>query len=245
MKLKLSSALAMVAIVLASTMSTKAQAAEPKSHTPLSTEAVQKKNANTIDELKKGNARFMNGESTNMRQDPIRIQELSAGQDPNCIIVSCSDSRVPPEIIFDQGLGDIFSIRTAGNIMSDYDEGSIEYAVEHLHTPLIIVMGHQKCGAVQAFLDMAESNTLDEDHAETAGNVVKIIDKLANQDEQQALLHDGHIDTDKAVLANVMNGVRELRTMNPLLKQAYDNGEIEIVGAIYNVDNGSVDFLDY
>lgn len=197
----------------------------------------------TVDELKQGNIRFTTGESTHLRQDPQRIKDLSLAQNPKCVIVSCSDSRVPPEIIFDQGLGDIFSIRTAGNVMGDYDEGSIEYAVEHLHTPLVIVMGHQKCGAIQALLDSTDE--LDEDHAETAGNVVKIIEKLAKQEEQQENLHSAHKDSDKAVLANVMNGVKELRTVNPFLKNAYEKGEVQIIGAIYNVDNGTVDFLDY
>lgn len=236
--MKLSTICSSIGIIIALAMPLNVAAGK---HATLSPE-VAPKIANTIEELKQGNARFVAGESTRLRQDPIRIEELSQGQEPKCIIVSCSDSRVPPEIVFDQGLGDIFSIRTAGNVMSDYDEGSIEYAVEHLHTPLIVVMGHQKCGAIQAMLDNVAS--LDEDHAETAGNVAKIIEKLSKQEEQQHIIHGDHQDSDKAVLANVVNGVRELRTLNPLLKNAYDAGEIEIIGAVYNVDNGTVEFLD-
>jgi len=119
----------------------------------------------TIDFLKEGNKRFSTGKPTHMHQDTIRVKELSKAQNPKCIIVSCSDSRVPPEIVFDQGIGDIFSIRTAGNVMSDYEEGSIEYAFMHLHTPLVVVMGHQGCGAIQALLDNIDK--IDDDSSMT------------------------------------------------------------------------------
>ena len=105
-------------------------------------EASPSKAGESLQILQDGNKRFLSGVSTHERQDQERVKDLTKGQNPKCIIVSCSDSRVPPEIVFDQGLGDIFSIRTAGNVMSDYEEGSIEYAVEHLHTPLVVVMGH-------------------------------------------------------------------------------------------------------
>ncbi|MBF0575076.1 carbonic anhydrase [Dysgonomonas sp. GY617] len=107
--------------------------------------------------LKEGNKRFLSGASTHERQDPERIKDLAKGQNPKCVIVGCSDSRVPPEIVFDQGLGDVFSIRTAGNVMADFEIGSIEYAIDHLHTPLVVVMGHQGCGAIKALLDHVDN----------------------------------------------------------------------------------------
>lgn len=192
--------------------------------------------------LKEGNARFVSGQAVHIHQDMETLKDLAKGQNPKCIIVSCSDSRVPPEIVFDQGLGDVFSIRTAGNVMSDYEEGSIEYAVEHLHTPLLVVMGHQGCGAIQALLDNADN--LDDDHEEVADHVSKIIKKLASEEEEQEILHSEHRDSNKAVMANVINGVKQLRNSDPILKDAYASGELLIVGAIYHLDSGEVEFLD-
>ena len=99
-----------------------------------------------LQKLKAGNERFASGRPTHPDETLKRIRELKKGQHPFAILVSCSDSRVPAELVFDQGLGDIFSIRTAGNIMGDYELGSIEYAVEHLDCKLIVVMGHKDCG---------------------------------------------------------------------------------------------------
>lgn len=194
----------------------------------------------SLEILKEGNKRFLSGVSTHERQDPERIKDLIKGQHPKCIIVSCSDSRVPPEILFDQGLGDIFSIHTAGNVMSDYEEGSIEYAVEHLHTPLVIVMGHQGCGAIQALLDHADD--LD---GEAADHVSKIIQKLKSEEEEQEVLKTAGKNSNLAVVANVMNGVKQLRNSEPHLKEAYHKGEINIVGAVYHIESGEVEFLDF
>lgn len=193
--------------------------------------------------LKDGNKRFLSGVSTHERQDQERVKDLSKGQNPKCIIVSCSDSRVPPEIVFDQGLGDIFSIRTAGNVMSDYEEGSIEYAVEHLHTPLVVVMGHLGCGAIQALLDHADD--LDGDLEKSADHVSKIIRKLKSEEEEQEVLKTAGKNSSLAVVANVMNGVKQLRESDPILEEAYHKGEINIVGAVYHIESGEVEFLDF
>lgn len=206
-------------------------------------EASPSKAVESLEVLKEGNKRFLSGVSTHERQDTERIKDLIKGQNPKCIIVSCSDSRVPPEIVFDQGLGDIFSIRTAGNVMSDYEEGSIEYAVEHLHTPLVIVMGHQGCGAIQALLDHADD--LDEDLEKSADHVSKIIQKLKSEEEEQEVLRTAGKNSNLAVVANVMNGVKQLRQSEPHLKEAYHKGEINIVGAVYHIDSGEVEFLDF
>lgn len=203
-------------------------------------EAPSTKAAEFLQTLKEGNKRFFSGVSTHQHQDPERIKDLSKGQHPKCIIVSCSDSRIPPEIVFDQGLGDIFSIRTAGNVMSDYEEGSIEYAVEHLHTPLIIVMGHQGCGAIQALLDHA-----DDSGNETVDHISKIIEKLKSEEEEQEVLRTVGKDFNRAVMANIMNGVRQLRKSEPHLKKMYHKGEINIVGAVYHIESGEVEFLDF
>lgn len=210
-------------------------------------ETITKHPTTTVNELlqtlKEGNKRFQAGLSTHEHQNPERIKELTNGQNPKCIIVSCSDSRTSPEIVFDQGLGDIFSIRTAGNVMNNYEEGSIEYAVEHLHTPLIIVMGHQGCGAIQALLDHADD--LNDDLEKSTDHVSKIIEKLKNEEEEQEVLKTVGRNSNLAVIANVINGVKQLRKSDPILQNAYHNGEINIIGAVYHIDSGEVEFLDF
>jgi len=104
------------------------------------------------DRLAQGNARYVAGKAKHPRQDAATRKHLTSGQQPFATVLSCSDSRVPPELVFDQGIGDLFVVRVAGNIGGEDDLGSIEYAVEHLHTSLIVVMGHEKCGAVTAAL---------------------------------------------------------------------------------------------
>jgi len=115
--------------------------------------------------LKIGNQRFVKGYPIHPDETLERIRELKKGQHPFAVVVGCSDSRIPPELIFDQGLGDIFTIRTAGNVIGDYELGSVEYAVEHLHCKLVIVLGHENCGAIQAFV--SSDNQRHEDHIQT------------------------------------------------------------------------------
>lgn len=198
----------------------------------------------TTDFLKEGNKRFYTGKLTHMHQDTVRVKELTKAQNPKCIIISCSDSRVPTEIVFDQGIGDIFSIRTAGNVMGDFEEGSIEYAVEHLHTPLVVVMGHQGCGAIQALLDNIDAVD-DDSRGKALDHVSKIVEKLKNEDEEQEVYKESGKNSNLAVKANVMNGVKQLRKSDPVLKEAYEKGELNIVGAIYHIDSGEVEFLDF
>ena len=107
-------------------------------------------NQDVIASLKEGNSRFVHHQTIHPRQDQARLTEQSGGQKPGAIVVSCSDSRVPPELIFDQGLGDIFSVRTAGQALDTYSIASVEYAIEHLGSKVIVVMGHSSCGAVKA-----------------------------------------------------------------------------------------------
>lgn len=198
---------------------------------------------NSLQIMKEGNQRFVSGQSIHVHQDLETLKNLVKGQNPKCIIVSCADSRVPPEIIFDQGLGDIFSIRTAGNVMSDYEEGSVEYAVEHLKTPLVIVMGHQGCGAIQAMLDSPE--VFDGEQVnKIVDHVSKIVEKLKSEDEEKQVLKESGKNSNLAVVANVTNGVKQLRQSDPILKDAYEKGEINIIGAVYHLDSGVVEFLD-
>jgi carbonic anhydrase len=123
-----------------------------------------------------GNERYMNDHPIHPDQTLSRIRDLKKGQHPFAVVVSCSDSRVPPELIFDQGLGDIFVIRTAGNIIGEYELGSIEYAIEHLKAHLIVVLGHDNCGAVSAFIEH-KHNKLD-------NHIQAIIDYIKAEPEQ-------------------------------------------------------------
>lgn len=186
--------------------------------------------------LKKGNERFISGKLLHINQDTAKVKELVSGQNPKAIVIGCSDSRVAPEILFDQGMGDLFVIRTAGNVMSDYEIGSIEYAVDHLHTKLIVVMGHYGCGAIQAMLDHEHDD-------ETPGHIISIVNYLKDEMEEQEVLKSGEDKYPSAVRANVLHGVKQLKESDPILKELYDKGEIQIVGAVYNLDSGKVDFL--
>ncbi len=185
--------------------------------------------------LQEGNKRYLKGHPIHPDETLERLRELKTGQHPFVVVVSCSDSRVPPELIFDQGLCDIFVIRTAGNVIGDYELGSIEYAVEHLKCKLIVVMGHQNCGAVKAFI---------ENHNEISPNHIQsIIDYLKNETEEEALEDSLKTDVGAAVKANVLHGVHLLSSSEPLLAPLVQQKEIRVVGAIYSLDDGSVSFI--
>jgi carbonic anhydrase len=131
-----------------------------------------------LDRLKAGNEKFVNGYPIHPHETLNRIRELKKGQNPFVVLVSCSDSRVPPELIFDQGLGDVFSIRTAGNIIGEYELASIEYAVEHLHCKLIVVLGHENCGAIQAYAS-SENGKNSGDH------IQNLVNYIASEEEEK------------------------------------------------------------
>ena len=193
--------------------------------------------------LKKGNRRFVLNKSLNAHQDSVRVKELIKGQNPKAVIIGCSDSRVSPEVVFDQGLGDLFVIRTAGNVMGDFELGSIEYAADHLHTKLIVVMGHSSCGAVNAML---EHNSAGEHAHPVPGHIASIVKSLESGDKVKEVLanKDGEALDLRAVEANVIDGVKQLRNSTPILKGLFDSREIQIVGAIYHIDSGEVVYLD-
>lgn len=203
----------------------------------------QQNEADIIDEdpltnLIKGNERFVSGKLVHIHQDSLRVKELTEGQHPRVVVICCSDSRVTPEIVFDQGLGDIFTIRTAGNVMSDYEEGSIEYAVEHTGAKLVVVLGHTSCGAIKAMLDTKEGETV-------PGHIASIVDALkAETEEKEALEKGGEALPYNAVKANVEHGVKQLCSSKPILSEMHEEGKIKIVGAIYHIEDGKVEFLD-
>jgi carbonic anhydrase len=187
-----------------------------------------------LDNLKTGNVRFVSGHPVHPDETLDRIRELKKGQNPFVVIVSCSDSRLPPELIFDQGLGDVFSIRTAGNVIGDYELGSIEYAIEHLHCKLIVVLGHENCGAIQAYA--TSGNEKHNDHIQS------LVDYIAAEDEEKIVPDSLRSNIDILVKANIAHAVNLLRSSTPVLKPLVDKNEIKIIGAYYDLDSGNILF---
>src|SRR6187402_231881 len=192
-------------------------------------------NLTPLQKLEEGNKRFASGTPVHPDETLERLRELKGGQHPFAVVVSCSDSRVPAELVFDQGLGDIFSIRTAGNVMGDYELGSIEYAVEHLDCKLIVVMGHKGCGAVKAFIDS-------KGHYEHEDHIKQIVEYIESEKEENDLAKVDKLSIDNAVNANIQHGVDFLKTAEPILSESYNQKKITIVGAVYNIENGKVTF---
>ena len=183
--------------------------------------------------LVEGNKRFINNLSAD--HDHLEmINETREGQYPFAVILSCMDSRTSTELIFDQGLGDVFSIRTAGNIIGEYELGSIEYAVEHLHCKLIVVLGHENCGAIQAYAK--SENEKHNDHIQS------LVDYIASEEEEKTIPDSLRSNTDILVKANITHAVNLLKSSTPVLKPLVDNNEIKIIGAYYDLDSGKVLF---
>lgn len=188
-----------------------------------------------LQRLVAGNERFTSFHPLHPDQTLQKLHDLEKGQHPFAVIVSCSDSRVPPELVFDQGLGDLFVIRTAGNLMGDFELGSIEYAVEHLGVQLVVVMGHEECGAIKAFLES--------DEHEAEGHICHIVEAIREESEAQATLATVGKKTDPAVRANIRHGVTQIAHSAPILAEKVHNNKLRVVGAIYSIDNGKVEFL--
>ncbi len=186
-----------------------------------------------LHKLKEGNQRFVSGNSIKPRQDFNRIKEVSTGQNPFAIIVGCSDSRVPNEIIFDQGLGDLFIVRTAGQVSTYASWGSIEFAEELLGSKLIVVLGHTKCGAVNAAVTLPEVPG----HIITLINAIKPAVERAKQKDATHLL-------DTSIRENIIMQVEQLKALEPVLAKRVREKSIMIVGALYDLDSGKVEFFE-
>ena len=185
-----------------------------------------------IKKLMGGNKRFIEGKTIKPRQDMNTIKSLEKGQQPFATIVGCSDSRVPNEMIFDQGLGDLFIIRTAGQVSAAASYGSMEFAVLKLKTKLIVVLGHTECGAVAAAVERPE---------DVPGHIVTLINEIKPAVAKCAHLPGNQVNN--AVRQNVIEQVNSLRDLDPILHKNYKNGEILIVGAVYDIQTGKVEFL--
>ena len=195
-----------------------------------------------LDRLKAGNRRFVDGNlNSESLASPARRNTLAGAQKPFAIILGCSDSRVPGELIFDQGLGDLFVIRVAGNIVAPSQIGSVEYAAEKFGCQLVVVLGHSKCGAVSATLEQLQ-------HPEEtrSKNLRSIVDRISPS--VGGLLESDLKDTpgallEAAVQANIRAAVLQLRQGSDILKQMVDSRELLIVGAEYSLETGVVEFF--
>jgi carbonic anhydrase len=180
--------------------------------------------------LKDGNERFVAGRLEGKDVGPLKRKELAAGQHPFAIVLGCADSRVPPEYVFDRGLGEIFVVRVAGNVGEPFALGSIDYAVEHLHVPLIVVLGHEKCGAVAAALGKTKPQ----------GNLGKLIDEIHV---------GGHLadDKDKALAEAVENNARHqaesLSERSTVIRQQVQEKKLQIIAGVYSLETGKVQWL--
>jgi len=188
-----------------------------------------------VDKLIQGNERFVNDKTIQKEFGKERAALLS-GQKPYAIILTCSDSRVPPELIFDESLGQLFVIRDAGNVVNPDILGSIEYAVEHLHSQLLIVMGHEKCGAVKATL---EGGKVPPNIGAIAYKIKPAIKKAKQtcRDEEDILL--------EATKENVKNQIESALKNSPIIKEAFEKGELKIYEAFYNLHTGKVDLNEF
>lgn len=197
-----------------------------------------------LDRLKAGNRRFVEGNLNSESQaSPARRNTLVGDQKPFAIILGCSDSRVPGEMIFDQGLGDLFVIRVAGNIVAPSQIGSVEFAAENFGCQLVVVLGHSNCGAVSATLEQLQ-------HSEEARseNLRSIVDRISPSVE--GLLESDLKDNPEALLeaaveANIRASVKQLRQGSDILKQLVESRELLIVGAEYSLQTGMVNFFSH
>jgi carbonic anhydrase len=184
----------------------------------------QEGHLSVMQELMSGNEKYQSFNPTHPDQSKERLAEVFKGQHPKAVVVTCSDSRVSPELIFDQGVGDLFVIRTAGHAVSDYEMASIEYAVEHLKVKDVIVLGHESCGAIKAFLEHPKDSL--------PKHLNHLIDYFRHENEEKLPLE--HHNVKEAILANVKHTVK-------LIQQDFEPNEVIVHGLYYNLESGKVE----
>jgi carbonic anhydrase len=186
-------------------------------------------------ELAEGNRRFAAGRPTGPRRDPARRAELVAGQHPKAAVLACSDSRVAPEIVFDQGLGDLFIVRVPGNVADDTILASLELGAAHLGVPLVVVLGHTKCGAIAVALD-----------ARDTGDKSRLLVRLLQPAIDASIRDEADLDKrpDRAARENVRLVVETLRRSAPALAALQERGSLRVVGAVYDIETGIVEWAE-
>ena len=189
----------------------------------------------SLSKLLEGNKRFISGELAQKDIGDKRRHELVTGQHPFATVLSCSDSRVAPEVIFDEGLGDVFIVRVAGNVVEPTTLGSIEYGAEHLHTPLLVILGHESCGAVKATLEAK---------GKPEGNVGAIIKKIMPAVKTAKKAKKDPAETlNLAVQENVKNTYKDIMK-SKIVKELVHEGKLKVVAAEYYLDSGKVELID-
>jgi carbonic anhydrase len=189
--------------------------------------------ATALQRLIEGNARFLRGQLQHGEQLAEQRSACAEEQHPFAVILGCSDSRVPPQLVFDQGPGALFTIRVAGNVATDAVLGSIEYAVEKLAVPVVLVLGHSRCGAVSACLY---------DGADSAGGHLGVVLHAIVPAVERARQAKGE-PLDNAIQFNVQNVVAQLRKSEPILAPRVRRGELEIAGGLYDIETGNVELI--
>lgn len=189
-----------------------------------------------LERLIEGNRCFVAGQLSRPNQTPERRRAVASGQFPYAIVLGCSDSRVPPEIIFDAGLGDIFSVRVAGNVIDSAGLGSIEFAVAEFEAPLIVVLGHSQCGAVKAAIDVVKTGAV------IGGPIGGLVDRIVPA-VRRVLDQPGDLLAN-AVRANVENGIAEILASEPILATRERIGSLDITGAVYDLASGVAELVE-
>lgn len=184
-----------------------------------------------LQQLMDGNKRFIETSQTHPNQDSERRIALGSGQAPFAAVLACADSRVPPEVLFDQGLGDLFVVRVAGNILNDQLLGSLEYAAAHLDTPLIVVLGHTSCGAIGA---VAEGAELEGHMASLIPAIQPAVDKVKDQ--------EGNL-TDNAAKEVARMTAEQLINSEPIIADLIKAGKLKVVPAFYELESGEINLL--
>ena len=187
--------------------------------------------------LKTGNARYVDGKLQHPHQDRVRRALTAAqGQHPLAAVLTCSDSWAPAEIIFDQGIGDIFVIRVAGNVAATDEIGSLEYAVDHLAAPLVVVLGHSQCGAVGAVLENAK---LPPNIAGLLAPIKPAVDKAREANPEAAK----EVLLQAAITDNVWQAIDDMLRQSPIIREKVRGAKVQVVGALYDIDSGQVQWL--
>jgi len=210
----------------------KEEHAAPAAHAP-ATQKVTPDEA--LQRLLDGNKRFAANRRFHPNESLETRAKLATGQAPFAAILGCADSRVSPEIVFDHGLGDLFVVRVAGNIVEDAGSGSFEYAVEHLGTPLIVVLAHERCGAVKATVETLEAG------GEAPGHVAELVRKIKPAVEKSMGVPGDKVEN--AVRENARRMAAELAGLEPILKEKVSQGKLKVVAMRYDLDTGVMELL--
>jgi len=216
----------LVAVLIVSLSFSSAFAKEAK----VSKAAAAEKIEIALKSLVEGNVNYVASKSSHPNQDSKRRAETAGGQHPFAVVIGCADSRVPPEIIFDRGIGDLFVIRVAGNVLDDVAVGSVEYALEHLGAPLVVVLGHKKCGAVDATVKGGEA----------PGHIKAIVEKIKPSVEKAKKMKGDLLSN--SIDLNVAKIVEELKESKPIVAEFVESGKAVVIGACYDIETGRVEF---